>query len=105
MAEAAAHGSNEASPLTRNVLKMVLLTPDSAYRTADAMEALGPAVLKSDMAAWQQAHPGQQPPGSLKGLVRVQFVNEHGVEEAGVDGGGLFKDFLSALIEVGPRGG
>ena len=57
------------------------------------------AVLKSDMAAWQQAHPGQQPPGSLKGLVRVQFVNEHGVEEAGVDGGGLFKDFLSALIE------
>jgi ubiquitin-protein ligase E3 C len=72
---------------------------------ADAMEALGPAVLKSDMAAWQQAHPGQQPPGSLKGLVRVQFVNEHGVEEAGVDGGGLFKDFLSALIEVGPRGG
>ena len=51
------------------------------------------------MAAWQQAHPGQQPPGSLKGLVRVQFVNEHGVEEAGVDGGGLFKDFLSALIE------
>jgi ubiquitin-protein ligase E3 C len=65
----------------------------------DAMEALGPAVLKGDLAAWQQARPGQPPPGSLKATVRVQFVNQHGVEEAGVDGGGLFKDFLSAFIE------
>lgn len=36
---------------------------------------------------------------SLQGNVRVKFYNEHGAEEAGVDGGGLFKDFLSATVE------
>jgi hypothetical protein len=35
----------------------------------------------------------------LKGRVRIQFVNEHGIEEAGVDGGGLFKDFLENLVK------
>ena len=36
---------------------------------------------------------------ALQGNVRVKFINEHGAEEAGVDGGGLFKDFLSATVE------
>ena len=35
---------------------------------------------------------------SLEGIIRVQFVNEQGLDEAGVDGGGLFKDFLNDLI-------
>ena len=30
--------------------------------------------------------------------MRVRFLNAHGVEEPGVDGGGLFKDFLGALV-------
>lgn len=64
----------------------------------DALAALGPAVLSGDKATWQRDHPEERPPGSLKGIVRVQFTNEHGVEEAGVDGGGLFKDFLNDLI-------
>jgi ubiquitin-protein ligase E3 C len=55
--------------------------------------------LKHENRRWRDDHVGERPPGSLKGVVRVNFVNEHGVEEAGVDGGGLFKDFLSALIE------
>lgn len=33
----------------------------------------------------------------LKRTVRIQFMNELGVAEAGVDGGGLFKDFLDNL--------
>ena len=33
----------------------------------------------------------------LKAIVRIQFVNELGEDEAGVDGGGLFKDFLESL--------
>ena len=66
---------------------------------ADALDALGPAALKHENRRWRDDHVGERPPGSLKGVVRVNFVNEHGVEEAGVDGGGLFKDFLSALIE------
>jgi ubiquitin-protein ligase E3 C len=35
----------------------------------------------------------------LKRTVRIQFVNEHGLPEAGVDGGGLFKDFLDNLAK------
>lgn len=30
--------------------------------------------------------------------MRIQFVNEHGMEEAGIDGGGLFKDFMEHLV-------
>jgi hypothetical protein len=36
----------------------------------------------------------------LKGRVRISFIDEHGLPEAGVDGGGLFKEFLTALIKV-----
>jgi hypothetical protein len=36
----------------------------------------------------------------LKERLRVLFVNEWGEEEAGVDGGGLFKDFISDLVKV-----
>ena len=31
-------------------------------------------------------------------MVRIQFVDEHGIEEAGIDGGGLFKDFMEHLV-------
>lgn len=31
--------------------------------------------------------------------MRIQFVNEHGMEEAGIDGGGLFKDFMEHLVK------
>lgn len=34
----------------------------------------------------------------LRGRLRIKFVDEFGVEEAGVDGGGLFKDFLECLV-------
>ncbi len=36
----------------------------------------------------------------LRGRVRVQFISEHGLEEAGVDGGGIFKEFLEAVGNV-----
>jgi len=34
---------------------------------------------------------------SLKGLLQIEFVDEHGVPERGIDGGGLFKEFLTLL--------
>jgi len=34
----------------------------------------------------------------LKGRVQVHFIDEHGLEEAGLDGGGLWKEFLSTLL-------
>jgi ubiquitin-protein ligase E3 C len=34
---------------------------------------------------------------SLKGLVQITFIDQWGNEEPGIDGGGLFKEFLTAL--------
>ncbi|XWS08452.1 hypothetical protein CRYUN_Cryun40dG0003700 [Craigia yunnanensis] len=36
----------------------------------------------------------------LRGLIRVTFVNEFGVEEAGIDGGGIFKDFMKNITRA-----
>ena len=65
---------------------------------SDALQQLGPAVFKQDLMQWRLDNPNERPPGSLKGTIRVRFLNQHGVDEPGVDGGGLFKDFLSALM-------
>lgn len=32
--------------------------------------------------------------------IRVTFVNELGVEEAGIDGGGIFKDFMENITRA-----
>lgn len=32
--------------------------------------------------------------------IRVSFVNELGVEEAGIDGGGIFKDFMENITRA-----
>ncbi|GMH28043.1 hypothetical protein Nepgr_029886 [Nepenthes gracilis] len=36
----------------------------------------------------------------LRGVIRVTFVNEFGVEEAGIDGGGIFKDFMESITRA-----
>jgi ubiquitin-protein ligase E3 C len=36
----------------------------------------------------------------LKGAIRVAFINEHGEEEAGIDGGGIFKDFMENITRA-----
>ncbi|KAI9194675.1 hypothetical protein LWI28_008103 [Acer negundo] len=36
----------------------------------------------------------------LQGAIRVSFVNELGVEEAGIDGGGIFKDFMENITRA-----
>jgi len=38
--------------------------------------------------------------GALKRQVRVKFVSEHGIEEAGIDGGGVYKEFLHTFFET-----
>mmetsp|Transcript_19892 Transcript_19892/g.22768 ORF Transcript_19892/g.22768 Transcript_19892/m.22768 type:complete len:1149 (-) Transcript_19892:4-3450(-) len=38
---------------------------------------------------------------SLKHKIQVTFVNKHGAEEPGIDGGGVFKEFLDDLIKDG----
>ena len=37
----------------------------------------------------------------VKGRLRMQFIDEFGEQEAGIDGGGLFKDFMEHLLQVG----
>jgi hypothetical protein len=53
---------------------------------------------------------GRMDPDRVKGRLRIQYVNEAGLPEAGIDGGGLFKDFMEELLrqgfspQVGSRG-
>lgn len=37
----------------------------------------------------------------IKGRIQVQFVSEQGYTEAGIDGGGLFKEFMDTLCHAG----
>ena len=39
-----------------------------------------------------------QSPNAMKGLIRVKFVNEQGLDEAGIDQDGVFKEFLEETI-------
>lgn len=39
------------------------------------------------------------PPQSLKGVIRVKFINEQGLDEAGIDQDGVFKEFLEDTIK------
>ena len=36
----------------------------------------------------------------LKKTVQIQFINHDGLEEAGIDGGGVFKEFLNTLVKA-----
>ncbi|GMF20684.1 unnamed protein product [Phytophthora lilii] len=38
-------------------------------------------------------------PAALKSRIKVTFVNEQGLEEAGIDGGGVFKEFIDSLTK------
>ncbi|XP_017762268.1 PREDICTED: ubiquitin-protein ligase E3C [Eufriesea mexicana] len=48
--------------------------------------------------AFEKLSPENEPELRLK--MRVQFFNTAGLEEAGVDGGGLFREFLSELLKT-----
>jgi ubiquitin-protein ligase E3 B len=39
------------------------------------------------------------PSTALKGLIRVKFINDHGLDEAGIDQDGVFKEFLEDTIK------
>ncbi|XP_069135904.1 ubiquitin-protein ligase E3B-like [Argopecten irradians] len=40
----------------------------------------------------------QLPARSMKGVIRVKFINEQGLDEAGIDQDGVFKEFLEETI-------
>ena len=37
----------------------------------------------------------------LKSRIQIRFIDQHGLEEAGIDGGGLFKEFMECLVKEG----
>ena len=37
---------------------------------------------------------------NIKSRLRVQFIDVHGIEEAGIDGGGLFKEFMHEFVRT-----
>ncbi|KAH1003133.1 ubiquitin-protein ligase E3B isoform X1 [Dendroctonus ponderosae] len=39
------------------------------------------------------------PPQALKGVIRVRFINEYGLDEAGIDQDGVFKEFLEESVK------
>lgn len=39
------------------------------------------------------------PSQALKGVIRVRFINEQGLDEAGIDQDGVFKEFLEETIK------
>lgn len=39
------------------------------------------------------------PSQALKGVIRVRFINEQGLDEAGIDQDGVFKEFLEDTIK------
>lgn len=48
--------------------------------------------------AFDKLSPENEP--NLRTRFRVQMVNEQGLDEAGIDGGGIFREFLSELIKT-----
>uniref|UniRef100_A0A7R9Y9Y8 HECT-type E3 ubiquitin transferase n=1 Tax=Pinguiococcus pyrenoidosus TaxID=172671 RepID=A0A7R9Y9Y8_9STRA len=53
-------------------------------------------IFEDSFRALSQDEVGSKP---LKGRIQVTFVNEHGMEEAGIDGGGLLKEWMDAICK------
>ncbi|XP_015210396.1 ubiquitin-protein ligase E3C [Lepisosteus oculatus] len=49
--------------------------------------------------AYDKLSPENEP--DLKKRIRVHLLNAHGLDEAGIDGGGIFREFLNELLKTG----
>nr|CCA18235.1 HECT E3 ubiquitin ligase putative [Albugo laibachii Nc14] len=45
-------------------------------------------------------HIAERDATQLKGRIKVTFINDQGLEEAGIDGGGVFKEFITRLTQA-----
>lgn len=59
------------------------------------------ALLTVGTLSWQDGYEQlrQLPQHAMKGVIRVKFVNDLGVDEAGIDQDGVFKEFLEEIIK------
>ncbi|XP_012589331.1 PREDICTED: ubiquitin-protein ligase E3C [Condylura cristata] len=72
---------------------------------ADKVRGPRPAApgLPAAAGAWHLTPPCPltAPEPALKKRVRVHLLNAHGLDEAGIDGGGVFREFLNELLKSG----
>lgn len=54
----------------------------------------------ADSCIWVCLSPFSAEP-DLKKRIRVHLLNAHGLDEAGIDGGGIFREFLNELLKSG----
>lgn len=61
------------------------------------------ATKKNDEFKWSSIHFLLLliPEPDLKKRIRVHLLNAHGLDEAGIDGGGIFREFLNELLKSG----
>jgi HECT-domain (ubiquitin-transferase) len=92
------------------VFQHLVATERVQYRNRDFISSLGGGpgglsrfvtVQRGQVLSDSYEELGNAPPEHLRGRIRIQFLNEMGMEEAGVDGGGIFKEFLEAVIKEG----
>lgn len=53
-----------------------------------------------DIVTFESLSPFSAEP-DLKKRIRVHLLNAHGLDEAGIDGGGIFREFLNELLKSG----
>lgn len=71
------------------------LTADSAYTPSSALVTVHRDRIVEDGYRQLAALPAR----SLKGIIRVRFINQQGLDEAGIDQDGVFKEFLEETIK------
>lgn len=74
--------------------KGVLGLADSAYAPSSALVTVHRDRIVEDGYRQLAALPAR----SLKGIIRVRFINQQGLDEAGIDQDGVFKEFLEETI-------
>lgn len=75
--------------------KSVLGLTDSAYAPSSALVTVHRDRIVEDGYRQLAALPAR----SLKGIIRVRFINQQGLDEAGIDQDGVFKEFLEETIK------
>jgi ubiquitin-protein ligase E3 B len=75
--------------------KGVLGLADSAYAPSSALVTVHRDRIVEDGYRQLAALPAR----ALKGIIRVRFINQQGLDEAGIDQDGVFKEFLEETIK------
>lgn len=89
-------------PFKDRILRFHQLIEEDQQQHGNFLDFGGPSInltVRRDT-VYEDAMKALNPLGpNLKGRIRVVFESDLGYQEAGIDGGGLFRDFMDALCE------